>query len=57
MTEWEARELWLAYCRGEIPGLPPKDAAVPDRPDLAAGEDWRGWVEWIASAGVVKPVT
>jgi hypothetical protein len=57
MTEWEARELWLAYCRGEIPGLPPKDATVPDRPDLVAGEDWRGWVEWIAAAGVVKPAT
>jgi hypothetical protein len=55
MTDHEAKELWLAYCRGEVPGLPPKPESMPERPDLACPDEWRGWLEWLGAVGLVTP--
>jgi len=52
--EAEARKRWQMYCRS---GLTPAD--IPDRPDLAYPEEWRGWQHWLGEENetlIRKPV-
>ena len=39
---------WLRYCKGEMPGLPPRPEDVPSNPNVTyKRSDWDGWPDWL----------
>ena len=46
--ELKCRELWEAYCRGDMPQLGIKPDDIPDRPDLVyKDQGWVSWQDWL----------
>ena len=42
VRERQARRAWERYCAS---GRKPAD--IPERPDLAYPDKWKGWVDWV----------
>jgi exonuclease I len=45
-----SREDWQAYCKGKVPGKPPKPDNVPANPSNSyKDKGWNGWGEWLGT--------
>jgi superfamily II DNA or RNA helicase len=46
---------WRAYCRGELPDLPPKPDDIPSGPArIYADEGWSGLGDWLGTGRIAK---
>jgi superfamily II DNA or RNA helicase len=41
---------WLAYCKGEMPGRPPRPEDIPSLPSSTyRSAGWKGWGDWLGT--------
>ena len=46
---------WYKYCKGELPGIPPRPKNVPAAPHrVYKNKGWAGWTDWLGTSGKKK---
>jgi len=45
---------WRQYCKGELPGLPPKPDDIPTNPQRTYREEWQGMGDWLGTGNIAN---